>query len=98
MATQEYVKAVECAAWVQHSATREDVNDFLEAVDRIVEFEHETDALEREVMAELLRTGGDGRSLRLYGDLAGLIEESADALSNSALMLRDHILGEVLAL
>jgi len=98
MAAQEYVKAVECAAWVQRSATREDVNDFLEAVDCIVEFEHETDALEREVTAELLRTAGDGRSLRLYGDLAGLIEESADALSNSALMLRDHILGEVLAL
>lgn len=98
MAAQEYVKAVECAAWIQRSATREDVNDFLEAVDRIVEFEHETDALEREVTAELLRTGGDGRSLRLYGDMAGLIEESADALSNSALMLRDHVLGEVLAL
>ncbi|MDD1612042.1 MAG: hypothetical protein LUQ57_02760 [Methylococcaceae bacterium] len=98
MAAQEYVKTVECAAWLQHSATREDVNDFLEAVDRTVEFEHETDTLEREVTAELMRSGGDGRSLRLYGDLAGLIEESADALRSSALMLRDHVLGEVLAL
>ena len=98
MTAQEYVKIVECAAWVQRGATREDVNDFLEAVDRIVELEHKTDTLEREVTAELLRTGSDGRSLRLYGDLAGLIEESADALSNSALMLRDHVLGVVLAL
>ncbi|WP_374088935.1 hypothetical protein [Methylomicrobium lacus] len=98
MAAQEYVKTVECAAWLQHSATREDVNDFLEAVDRTVEFEHETDTCEREVTAELMRSGGDGRSLRLYGDLAGLIEESADALRSSALMLRDHVLGEVLAL
>jgi len=93
------VKTVECAAWVQRSATREDVNDFLEAVDRTVGLEHETDALEREVTAGLLRSGGgDGRLLRLYGDLAGCIEESADALRSSALMLRDHVLGEVLAL
>jgi len=98
MTAQEYVKVVECAAWVQRSATREDVNDFLEAVDRIVGLEHETDVLEREVTAGLLSTGGDGRSLRLYGDLASRIEESADALSSSALMLRDHVLGEVLAL
>jgi uncharacterized protein Yka (UPF0111/DUF47 family) len=98
MAAQEYVKIVECAAWLQRSATREDVNDFLEAVDRTVALEHETDVLEREVTAGLMRTGIDGRSLRLYGDLAGLIEESADALRSSALMLRDHVLGEVLAL
>ncbi len=98
MTAQEYVKTVECAAWIQRSATREDVNDFLEAVDRTVRLEHETDAFEREVTAELLRMGGDGRSLRLYGDLAGRIEESADALTSSALMLRDHVLGEMLAL
>lgn len=96
MAVQEYVKTVECAAWVHHSAKREDVNDFLEAVDRTVCLEHETDSLEREVKAVLLRVDGDGRSLRLYGDLAACIEESADALSSSALMLRDHVLGEVL--
>jgi uncharacterized protein Yka (UPF0111/DUF47 family) len=99
MSAQEYVKTVECAAWIQRGATREDVSDFLEAVDRIVALEHETDALEREVRAGLLRTGGaDGRSLRLYGDLAGRIEESADALRSAALDLRDHVLGEVLAL
>jgi len=99
MSAQEYVKTVECAAWIQRSATREDVNDFLEAVDRTVGLEQETDTLEREVTAGLLRAGGtDGRLLRLYGDLAGCIEESADALRSSALMLRDHVLGEVLAL
>ncbi len=97
MAAQEYVKTVECAAWVHRSAQREDVKDFLEAVDRTIVFEHETDVLEREVKAVLLRTGGNDRSLRLYGDLAACIEESADALSSSAFMLRDHVLGEVLA-
>ena len=98
MAAQEYVKTVECAAWVQHSATREDVNDFLEAVDRIVEFEHETDALEREVMAELFRTGAtDAR----FGFTVIWLASLKKVPMHSAIrqvMLRDHVLGEVLAL
>lgn len=92
-AAREFVKTVECAAFAQRGAAREHVHDFLEAVDRTTELEHTTDELEREVMAGLARA--DGGRIWVYHSVASAIEESADALSRSALMLRDHLLGEV---
>lgn len=91
-AAHEYVKVVECAAFAQHGAARADINDFLEAVERAADLEHATDACEREVIAALVTADSGPGQLRLYGDLAGRLEESADALSRSALMLRDHLL------
>jgi uncharacterized protein Yka (UPF0111/DUF47 family) len=97
LTSREYVKTVECATVVQAGGAREDINDFLEAVDRTVELEHATDETEREVLAGLARGNDAAGPAWLYVDLASCLEESADALARSALMLRDHLLAEVIA-
>ncbi|MGQ9369748.1 DUF47 domain-containing protein [Azospirillum sp. ST 5-10] len=95
-AAQEYVKAVEAARHVRRGGAREDLTDFLEAVDRIVTLERRTDDVHRRVKAGLLRDAADFRQLHLFTETARTLEEAADALMRAALILRDHVLGDVM--
>jgi len=92
----ELVKLTEAASHVSREGAREDLQDCLEAVDRLVAIEHETDAAEREATRALLSDVPDFRSLHLLSNLARCLEESADALARSALRLRDHLLNDVM--
>jgi uncharacterized protein Yka (UPF0111/DUF47 family) len=94
---REWVKCLESAAHVRRGGDREDLQDFLEAVDRVVEIEHETDRAQRLVTAALYREAGDWREMQLVGSIAGTLEQAADSLARCALSLRDHLLGEVMA-
>ena len=92
---QEMVKLIEAASHVQRAGAREDLQDFLEAVDRIVAIEHETDAAQRAMTSALILEAPDFRALQLLLFLGNALEEAADALLRSALTLRDHLLNEV---
>lgn len=94
---QETVKMFEAAGQVRRDGAREDFDDFLQAVDRLSRIEHETDRVEREARGLLLMQAPDFRVLELVGTLAGLLEGAADALSRTALMLRDHLVNDVMA-
>jgi CHAD domain-containing protein len=93
---QEYLKAVEGARTLHRGSPREVVADFLEAVDRIVTLEHQTDEAHRRAQAAVLGYPGDFRQWHLTAGIADKFEEAADALKRSALLLRDYILGKVL--
>ncbi len=93
---QEYLKAVEGARTLHRGSPREVVADFLEAVDRIVTVEHQTDEAHRRAQAAVLGYPGDFRQWHLTAGIAEKFEEAADALKHSVLMLRDYILGQVL--
>ena len=75
---------------------REEVQDFLEAIDRIIGVEHQTDDAHRRARSSILTFSGDFRQWHLITDLADNLEEAADALMRSALILRNYILGEIL--
>jgi len=92
----ELVKLMEAASHVSREGAREDLQDCLEAVDRLVGIEHETDDAEREATRALLSLAPDFRTLHLLSNLARCLEESADALARSALKLRDHLLNDVM--
>jgi uncharacterized protein Yka (UPF0111/DUF47 family) len=94
---QEQVKMFEAAAHVNRDGAREDLQDFLEAVDRIVALEHRTDEAERRITEALIDSAPDFRTLHLLTNIAHALEESADALSRTALGLRDHLLDDVMA-
>ncbi len=94
---QELVKLFGAAAQVRRDGAREDFDDFLQAVDRLTAIEHETDKVERTARGLLLMEAPDFRVLELVGTLARLLEEAADALSRTALMLRDHLVNDVMA-
>jgi uncharacterized protein Yka (UPF0111/DUF47 family) len=94
---QEMVKLIEAASHVHRESEREDLQDFLESIDRIVNIEHETDAAHRAITSALILEAPDFRALQLLLSLANALEEAADALLRSALILRDHLFNDVVA-
>jgi len=93
---QEHLKAVESARHLHRGSMREQVDDFLRAVDQTMTVEHQTDDAHRRAQATGLSFPGDFKQWYLFNGVADKLEEAADALLRSALALRDYILGEVL--
>ena len=71
--------------------------DFLEAVDHIISLEHQTDDVHRRAKASILTFPGDFKQLHLFTEIADNLESAADAMMRAALMLKDYVLGEVIA-
>ena len=90
--SQEYLRCLVCAQDAQRVGSREEVQDFLVAVDDVIAFEHASDGCERTVQAVLVETCGDFRELYVLSQLTERLGDAADALSRSALILRDYIL------
>ena len=93
---QEYVKVLEAARSVRRGAAREDMQDFLEAVHRVMAIEHEADRVGRGVEAALVAGASDFRQLYVLSESATNLEQATDGLMHAALMVRDHFLGEVM--
>ncbi len=96
--SQAFVRCLAAAGHVHRDAAREDLQDFLEAVDEVITVEHKTDDADRAVTAALIKGAVDFRQLHVLTLMSRSFEESADALSRSSLMLRDHILNTVMAM
>jgi uncharacterized protein Yka (UPF0111/DUF47 family) len=94
--TRALVSCLETARHVQRGGAREDLHDLLEAVDRIVTLEHETDRAERQVTLTLIAAHADHRQLHLLSSLGKRLESSADAMARCALLLRDRVLRTVM--
>ena len=89
---QSYVRCLECARDAHHLGTRDNVEEFLVAVDAVVRFEHQSDEQERMVKAVLLEVARDFRELHVLSEIAGCLGDAADALARSVLILRDEVL------
>ena len=94
--SREYLKAVENARHVQKGSSREEMQDFLQAVDHLITIEHETDDEHRKVKAVMTKEAKDFKQLHLFSETARNIEEAADSLMRAGLMLRDYVLGEMM--
>lgn len=93
---QEYLKTVENARQIVPGSPREEVEDFLNAVDDVISLEHQTDDSHRRTKASILSFTGDFKQLHLFTSIADNLESASDAMMRAALMLRDYILGVVL--
>jgi uncharacterized protein Yka (UPF0111/DUF47 family) len=89
---QEYVKCLACAQDAHRLGSREEVEEFLVAVDGVIAFEHASDDRERTVQTVLVETCGEFRELHVLSELTERLGDAADALARSALILRDYIL------
>ena len=96
-ASQEWVKALGHAQHVQRHGLRDDVDDFLTAIDRLAALEHDADAAERDVAVVGLKKATDFRELHVLSEVRQGLGEASDALKRASLLLRDHVLGDVLA-
>jgi uncharacterized protein Yka (UPF0111/DUF47 family) len=93
--TQEYLKALETARELRRGSPREDMQDFLAAVHRIVTSERRSDEAQRAVKTALLAGALDFRQFYAMAECARNLESAADGLMHSALMLRDYVLDSV---
>jgi uncharacterized protein Yka (UPF0111/DUF47 family) len=94
--SQEYLKSVENARHVHRGSSRGDMQDFLEAIDKIITIEQMTDVSNRRVKAGIMKHATDFKQLHIFSEVAKNLEQAADALMRSALILRDYVLGEVM--
>ena len=86
------MKTLECAQEAHRLGGRDEVEEFLVAVDAVIAFEHTSDDRERAVQAVLVETCGDFRELHVLSEIAGRLGDAADTLTRCALILRDYIL------
>jgi uncharacterized protein Yka (UPF0111/DUF47 family) len=94
---QEYVKAVETARALGRGSPREDRQDFLEAIHRIMSLEHRSDEVHRAAKALVPAHGGGFALLYPYIECARNLEAASDALMHTGLQLRDFVLSEMAA-
>ena len=89
---------IEAASHVTREGAREDLQDFLEAVDRIVAHRaRDGRRRARRHQRAALRAQCDARTLHLLSRLAARARRgAADALAHAALRLRDHLLNDVM--
>ena len=93
----ELVRAFETARHVRRGGVRQDVQDFLTAVDELVALEHRADEGHRLATVALLRDAAGFQQLYLATQVAGVLESSTDHLARCGLYLRDHVLKRVTA-
>ncbi len=98
MSAQEIVKCVECAASVTRSDVRDDLDEFLAALERLITIEHAADDKLRQVRRWLIQEEQiDPRQPMLLRELCQALEQATDAHAHAGQMLRAYLLEEVIA-
>lgn len=94
--SQEWIKALGNAMQIHKAGNQGEAEDFLTAIDRIAVLEHQADDVERTLGAAAIQHAQNFRQLHLFTALGGKLEAAADALKHASLILRDHVLGDVI--
>ncbi len=94
---QELVKCVECAASVTRSDVRDDLDDFLESLERLIAVEHAADERLRAMRRWLVAENIDQRQVMLLRELSQALEAATDAHAHAGQMLRTYLMDEVIA-
>ena len=95
-ASQEWIKALGHATQIGRDASRFETEDFLTAIDRIAALEHQADDAERALAATAVQHAKDFRQLHLFTAVGGKLEQASDALKHASLVLREHVLEDVI--
>jgi len=95
--TQDLVTCVECAASVTRADVREDLDEFLVALERLVTIEHQADDELRQLTRWLIQDADDHRRVMLIREISQVMEAATDATARAGQMLRTYLLEEVIA-
>ncbi|NKC33619.1 DUF47 family protein [Falsiroseomonas selenitidurans] len=93
---QDWIKALGHASQIGHAASAGETDDFLAALDRVATAEHAADEAQRALAASAMKEARDFRQLHLFTAIGDRLEVAADALKRASLILRDHVLLEVI--
>jgi uncharacterized protein Yka (UPF0111/DUF47 family) len=91
-ACQEYLKVLIAAQGIRKEYGREEMQDFLTAVNRVLSLEHECDDALRQAEKTIINESADFKELRVYFELARLIEASTNSLMKAVYIMHDTTL------
>ena len=94
---QEIVKCIECAATITRADVRDDLDDFLQALERLIGLEHQADEQIRLLRRRLIPGCEDHRALYLLHQLSLALETATDAHAHAGQALRGYLMEEVIA-
>jgi hypothetical protein len=90
--SQEYLRMLVAARTIRRESNRDEMQDFLAAVSRVVEIERECDEALRQAQKTILLESCDHKELWIYIALARIIEEATNSLMKSVYTMHDHVL------
>ena len=94
--SMEYLKAIENAKIIDKWSTREEIDDFLQTVDKIITIEHQADDVHREVKTAIMNDSNNFKQLHILSEISKNIEDVTDSLTKTGVIIRDYVM-EVLA-
>lgn len=93
---QELVKSIECAATITRADVRDDLDDFLQTLERLITLEHQADEQIRLLRRRLVVDVHDTRALYLLNQLSQALETATDAYAHAGQALRTYLMEEVI--
>jgi uncharacterized protein Yka (UPF0111/DUF47 family) len=90
--SQEYLKAVIASQYLNKGYSREEMRDFIRAIDRVISLEREADEALRNTEKVILLETTDYKELRVFFEIAKIIENSTNSLMKAAFALRENVL------
>lgn len=90
----ENLKVIENAKSIRYGSS-DDMEDFLESVDRVGTLEHDADNLLRDATTVMLRSTSDFKQLYVLSAIANKIEGATDSFIKASLTLKDYALEEM---
>ncbi|HOT04304.1 MAG TPA: hypothetical protein PK069_09005 [Methanolinea sp.] len=89
---QEFLKALIASQHVYKGYSRDDMQEFLQAVDHVLSLERQADDALRLAQKTILVESRDWKEMQVYSDLARTIEESTNSMMKAAFLIRDDIM------
>lgn len=92
---QEYLKALMASEYIHQGYSRDEMQDFLRAVDRVIGLERECDEALRRSEKMILVESTDYKEMQVFLEVSRSIEESTNSLMKAVYVIRDNILEEI---
>jgi len=92
----EFLKAIENAKCIQNSTSREEIDDFLQAVDNVFTLEHRSDDALRNAKVIIMKETKDHKQIHILSEITNNIENASDGLMKASLELRDYVLDKLM--
>jgi uncharacterized protein Yka (UPF0111/DUF47 family) len=94
---QEIVKCIECAATISLSEVRDDLDEFIAALEQLMAIEHNSDDLVRGFRRWIIENGSEPRQMMVLRELSQALETATDAHVHAGQALRAYLMDEVIA-
>ena len=94
-AAREFIRALSAAQYTRAGASRDELQEFFIAANRVIAVEEEADDARRRTERSIVREVRDPGAMHACTELSRTLEESTNALMKAVYILRDNTLEEV---